>query len=73
MRGTTDDKLAEICQLEDCEDLIELIDNGLEDTAICMNVDCDYIETMEPDQTEGWCPECNENSMVAAMILGGLI
>ena len=41
--------------------------------AICMNEDCEYVEDMEPDQDEGWCPECRANTLKSAYILAGII
>lgn len=65
------DKLAEI---EGYEDSMELLEANAVDSvvpAICR--DCQYTEGMEPDQTRGWCPECNKNSMVSCMVLAGVI
>lgn len=39
--------------------------------AICYR--CGYTTEMEPDQTRGWCEECEKNSVVSVLILGGLI
>lgn len=41
--------------------------------AICMNDGCDYTEEMEPDQNQGWCAECSQNTMVSGLVLMGLI
>lgn len=42
--------------------------------AICKNPDCNYTSTdMEPDQTKGWCPECEANTMVSALILARMV
>jgi len=39
--------------------------------AICYR--CGYTTEMEPDQARGWCEECEKNSVVSVLILGGLI
>ncbi|MND06157.1 hypothetical protein D3C83_273730 [compost metagenome] len=44
--------------------------------AICCNParpDCGYTAEMEPDQDRGWCEECGANTMIAALVLDGLI
>jgi hypothetical protein len=40
---------------------------------ICMNPDCDYATNVEPDQTEGWCEECEMRSVRSGIVLAGLI
>lgn len=40
---------------------------------ICMNLDCDYAAEIEPDQTEGWCEECQTPSVRSGVVLAGLI
>jgi len=39
--------------------------------AICTK--CGYTTDMEPDQTRGWCEECEANTVVSVLVLGGLI
>jgi len=34
---------------------------------------CNYTVEIEPDATDGWCEECQENSVVSVLILGGII
>jgi hypothetical protein len=54
----------------------EYIDSyALDDVApgICMNPDCDYTAEVEPDQTEGWCEECETRSVRSGVVLAGLI
>jgi len=41
--------------------------------AICQNHGCDYSTEYEPDQTRGWCEACNENTVVSAAIMLGVI
>ena len=41
--------------------------------AICKNPDCDYSADMEPDQDRGWCENCQDNTLVSALILAGII
>lgn len=41
--------------------------------AICMNPHCLYSTEYEPDQDRGWCPECEANSVVSALVLAGIL
>lgn len=64
------EKLAEIYGT----DVMTMLEEATFDSiapAICMN--CDYTEDMEPDQDQGWCPECEQNSMKSCLILAGVI
>lgn len=40
---------------------------------ICMRRGCRFVEDYEPDQEEGWCPECQTNSVCSVLVLAGLI
>jgi len=39
---------------------------------ICMNEDCDYTTTVEPDCSTGWCEFCDSNTVTSAFILAGI-
>ena len=67
------DKLAKSEGYDNPEDMVT--DKGLDGVvpAICMNPDCDHTETMEPDQSKGWCPDCQSNTMKSCLVLMGLI
>lgn len=41
--------------------------------AICMNKECDYSTEMEPDQDQGWCENCETNTVVSAGMLMGIV
>ena len=65
-------------EVEGYEDEVEFLGDCTMDKfdpgcpAICKN--CDYTCTdMEPDQDRGWCPECEANTMVSALILAGIV
>ena len=52
----------------------ELIETWVFDSVVpgvCKN--CNGVEDVEPDCTEGWCSECNTNSIVSALIILGII
>jgi hypothetical protein len=41
--------------------------------AICTNKECDYSTEMEPDQDQGWCENCETNTVVSAGMLMGIV
>jgi hypothetical protein len=72
-------KLAKLIDIEGFDDETELFAAAVADSvcpAICCNPDdpaCDYTAEMEPDQDRGWCEICGANTLVSALVLGGLI
>ena len=69
-------KLQKLMEVEGYTNITELLAACITDSvcpAICMNEGCSYVCEMEPDQDRGWCPECGQNSMKAALVLAGLI
>lgn len=58
---------------ESAEDLILNTADDVSVPAICTNPGCNYTENMEPDQRAGWCPECNANSVMSCLVLGGIL
>jgi hypothetical protein len=71
-------KLARLCEIEGFETQEALFGAAASDSvpAICCNPenpDCDYTAEMEPDQNRGWCEECGANTLVGALVLGGII
>jgi hypothetical protein len=72
-------KLAKLIEIEGFADQDALFAAVISDSvcpAICCNPNnpnCDYTAEMEPDQDRGWCEECGANTVVAGIVLGGLI
>jgi hypothetical protein len=72
-------KLRKLAEIEGFESVTALIEANCIDSvvpAICCNPDdpeCDYTEGMEPDQRQGWCPECNKGTLKSCLILAGVI
>jgi hypothetical protein len=69
-------KLMQVCEAEGFASIDDLLAVLVADSvcpAICMNEGCDYIAPMETDQEEGYCEECNSNTMVSVLVLLGLI
>ena len=75
-KSTDQAKLAKLVEIEGYETVEALLQAVIGDSvspAICMNDGCDYTCEMEPDQTRGWCDECQTNTMKAAPVLAGII
>jgi hypothetical protein len=72
---TDADKLATLVADSGYHSVNDLLQAFIADSivpAICMREGCSYICEMEPDQTRGWCPECEANSMKSALVLAGV-
>ena len=73
------DKLATLIDIGGFGDADALFAPAISDRVsptICCNPEnpaCDYTTEMEPDQDRGWCEECGANTVVAALVLGGII
>ncbi len=70
------DKLEKLAEIEGFEDSFEMLEAYHIDSVvpgICSNPDCDYTCDTEPDQTKGWCEECNKGTVVSCMILAGIM
>lgn len=68
-------KLDLLCEIEG-ENELSLLERATMDSvaaAICMEVGCDYVCEMEPDQDAGYCEACQKNSVVSCLILAGVI
>ena len=68
-------KLKKLCEIEGISEM-EMLENATFDgscPAICMNKNCNATYDYEPDQNEGWCEECQTNSVKSCLILAGLI
>jgi hypothetical protein len=40
---------------------------------ICTNPGCDYTDEVEPDQANGFCAECETETVASVLVLAGLI
>ena len=72
----TQEKLVKLAEYEGYESVDEMIEASVIDSvvpAICMNEDCEYTTSMEPDQDRGWCEECQENTVKSCLVLMGVI
>ena len=70
------EKLRQAATIAGFETVMNMLEEAATDsicTCVCMNVGCNWIEDYEPDQTEGWCENCDDNSMVSVLVLAGMI
>lgn len=65
-------KLAEI-EGRTIEEILEAATFDGACPGICMNPDCDYTTEVEPDQSKGWCENCNTKTVKSALRLAGMI
>lgn len=69
-------KLLKLVEMEGYEELDEFLEEfslAAVVPGICTNPDCDYTEYVEPDCTEGWCEECETQTVKSGLILAGVI
>lgn len=68
-------KLAELAAIEG-EDEMQMMETASYDgvsPGICINDDCDYTVAVEPDCRDGWCEECQTNTVESCLVLAGVI
>lgn len=61
LEGLTKEEFLENYALESCV------------PGICKNPNCDFVSFNEPDCKDGWCEECQDNTVVSGLILMGVI
>lgn len=69
-------KLQRLADLEGYADPMDMLEEASMDSicpGICMNPNCDYTIEVEPDQTKGWCEDCQTNTVKSALVLAGVI
>lgn len=70
------EKLERLTRIEGFGDSMDLLAASMFDSVsagICTNADCDFTTTVEPDQSEGWCEECEDTTVSSALVLAGII
>lgn len=77
---TDNPKLLKLCAIHGydvSEDgVMDLLEESTFDSVvqgICKNPDCDYSTEVEPDQTQGWCENCNAGTVVSPLVIAELI
>lgn len=68
-------KLTQLAQIEGStvEALLEAATYDSVAAGICVNPDCDYTTTVEPDQSHGHCECCGTPTVKSCAILAGII
>ena len=73
---TKQDKIQFLTDVEGYDSPEDMVSDYITESlvpAICVNEDCDFTEFMEPDQNEGYCEHCEENTVQSCMVLLGII
>lgn len=69
-------KLKKLAEIEGFVEVLGMLEKASSDgvsPGICKNPGCDYTTEVEPDSDSGWCEVCQENSVVSALMLAGVI
>jgi len=70
------DLIQQLVEIEGFDNDMEMFEAYMTDSVcpgICVTPGCGYSCETEPDQTEGWCEECQKGTVKSAMILAGII
>jgi predicted Zn-ribbon and HTH transcriptional regulator len=57
-------------------DVLQLLETATFDSivpCICINKGCEYTDNLEPDQRQGYCPECKTNTVQSCLVIEGMI
>ena len=68
------DKLVLLAQIEGYDSVDAMLEANVIDSVvpgICLV--CNYTTEVEPDQREGWCEECESNTVQSCLILADII
>lgn len=69
-------KLEELADIEGYDSITEMISEATFDgisPGICTNEGCSYTTQVEPDQSAGYCEDCDTNTVKSCLILAGVI
>lgn len=69
-------KLESLVEIEGFDSEEDMLEKAVMDSAcpgICKTPGCDYTTEVEPDQSEGWCDECEAGTVVSCLVLAGII
>ena len=73
---TSTSKLNQLLKLMGYKKLTDIPESVIMDSVvdgICTNANCDFVADVEPDQSRGFCEDCQENTVKSLLILAGLI
>jgi hypothetical protein len=69
-------KLGRLAELEGYNHPFSMLEDAITDSVcpgICINKGCDYTTEVEPDCQDGYCEECETQTVKSAMILAGVV
>lgn len=69
-------KLEQLAKIEGYKDSFSLLEDAITDSVcpgICTRKGCDYTTEVEPDCQDGWCEECETQTVQSALILAGVL
>lgn len=72
----TAQKLHQLVELSGYDNQDEALEDWVFDSVasgICMNDDCDYITTVEPDCDSGHCELCNTQTVQSGLVVANII
>lgn len=70
------DKVQRLAELEGYSSVMDMLEDATMDSicpGICVKPGCEYTTEVEPDQSRGWCEECQANTVASALMLAGII
>ena len=70
---TSKEALKKLAVSEGMDELEMLEKASFDGVAPGICLECGYICTVEPDSTEGYCEDCEKNTVQSCLILAGLI
>jgi hypothetical protein len=78
MEKRKESKMSKLKDLADIEglDVMDLLEEASIDSVcpgICTNKDCTYTTEVEPDCSQGYCEDCDTNTVKSALVLAGVI
>ncbi len=69
-------KLQRLAEIEGYSDTMDLLQEATFDSVaagICRVKGCEYTTQVEPDCNDGWCEECQRNTVASCLVLAGMI
>lgn len=72
---TDQQKLLKLCELEEMSQELMLEEATFDGTCygICMNEDCNYTTSTEPDASDNICEDCGTNTVKSCLVLAGIL
>ena len=65
--------LEQLAEIEGYDDTLELLEAVGFDSVVPGICQCGYSCEVEPDSSDGWCEECQTNTVKSALVLADII